>query len=89
MNSSWCGWRASSVLIRETDLGAGPDGLTPVETLTAVSKQVHDLAEEQHPCFLNILMPQLSAARLVRRSDRLRRPTPSGNLLSPAEKSFP
>jgi hypothetical protein len=39
MNSSWCGWRASSVLIRETDLGAGPDGLTPVETLAAVSKQ--------------------------------------------------
>jgi len=48
-------------LIREGALSVGPDGLTPGETLTAVSKQVHDLAEEQHLCFLDILMPQLSA----------------------------
>jgi polyphosphate kinase len=48
-------------LIRDGDLGAGPDGLTHPETLTAISKRVHELAEEQHLCFLNILMPQLSA----------------------------
>lgn len=48
-------------LIRQGDLGADPDGLTATETLTAISKQVHELAEEQHLCFLNTLMPQLSA----------------------------
>ena len=40
-------------LMREGDLSAAPDGFTLGETLTAVSKQVHDLAEEQHLCFLN------------------------------------
>jgi polyphosphate kinase len=45
-------------LISEGHLGAGPDGFTPAETLTAVSRQVHALAEEQHLCFLNTLMPQ-------------------------------
>jgi polyphosphate kinase len=50
-------------LIREGDLSAAPDGLTLGETLTAFAKQVDDLAEEQHLCFLNTntLMPQLSA----------------------------
>ena len=27
----------------------------------AVSKRVHELAEEQHLCFLNTIMPRLSA----------------------------
>jgi polyphosphate kinase len=40
---------------------ADPDSLTPVQTLTAISKRVHDLAAEQHLCFLNTIMPQLSA----------------------------
>ena len=48
-------------LMREGDLSAAPDGLTLGETLTAFAKQVDDLAEEQHLCFLNTLMPQLSA----------------------------
>jgi polyphosphate kinase len=48
-------------LIRDGDPGADPDGLTHAETLTAISKQVHELAEEQHLCFLNTLMPQLCA----------------------------
>src|SRR5262245_8010241 len=48
-------------LIREGDQSAGPDGLTPAETLTAISKRVHELAEEQHLCFLNTIMPQLTA----------------------------
>ena len=29
---------------------AGPDGLTPAKTLTAISKRAHELAEEQHLC---------------------------------------
>jgi polyphosphate kinase len=48
-------------LIREGQLDSDPDGLTPAETLSAVSKRVHDLAEEQHLCFLSTVMPQLSA----------------------------
>lgn len=48
-------------LILEGDQSADPDGLTPVETLTAVSKRVHELAEDQHLCFLSTIMPQLSA----------------------------
>jgi len=48
-------------LIREGDPGIEPAGLSHAETLTAVSKRIHELAEEQHLCFLDILMPQLSA----------------------------
>ena len=39
----------------------GPDGLTPAEALTAISRRVHELAEEQHLCFLNTILPQLTA----------------------------
>jgi len=48
-------------MIADGDLSVDPDGLTPVQTLTAISKRVHDLAAEQHLCFLNTIMPQLSA----------------------------
>jgi polyphosphate kinase len=48
-------------LIREGRPGADPDGMTHAETLTAIAKLVHDLVEEQHLCFLNILMPRLTA----------------------------
>ncbi|HEX9264799.1 MAG TPA: polyphosphate kinase 1 [Candidatus Binatia bacterium] len=48
-------------LIREGDPGIEPAGLSHAETLTAVSKRIHELAKEQHLCFLDILMPQLSA----------------------------
>src|SRR6266540_3162470 len=44
-------------LIRAGDPGAQPDGLTHAETLTAVSQRIHELAEEQHLCFLDTLMP--------------------------------
>ena len=37
-----------------------PDGLTPAESLTAISKRVHELADEQHQCFLNTVLPQLT-----------------------------
>jgi polyphosphate kinase len=48
-------------LILQESLSVEPDGLTHAETLIAVSKRVHELAEEQHRCFLNTMMPQLSA----------------------------
>ena len=48
-------------MIADGDQSADPDGLTPTQTLTAISKRVHELAAEQHLCFLNTIMPQLSA----------------------------
>jgi polyphosphate kinase len=48
-------------LIWEGDVSTGPDGLTPAESLTAISKQVHGLAEEQHLCFLNTILPKLTS----------------------------
>jgi polyphosphate kinase len=48
-------------MIAEGDQSADPDGLIPAQTLTAISKRVHELAAEQHLCFLNTIMPQLSA----------------------------
>jgi polyphosphate kinase len=48
-------------LVRENDLTAAPDGLTAPETLSAISKRVHELAEEQHLCFLNTLLPKLTS----------------------------
>ena len=47
--------------IREGIESIGPDGLTPAEALTAISRRVHELAEEQHLCFLNTILPQLTA----------------------------
>jgi len=47
--------------IRDGIEGIGPDGLTAAEALTAISRRVHQLAEEQHLCFLNTILPQLTA----------------------------
>ena len=47
--------------IAQGDLEAGPDGMTPAQTLTAISKRVHELAEEQHRGFLETIQPQLEA----------------------------
>ena len=48
-------------LIWEGDPSAGPDGLTPAESLRAISKRVHELATEQHRCFLNTILPRLTS----------------------------
>jgi polyphosphate kinase len=48
-------------MILAGDMSADPDGLTAAETLTAVSKRMHELAEDQHLCFLSNIMPQLSS----------------------------
>ena len=47
--------------IRDGIEGIGPDGLTATEALTAISRRVHELTEEQHLCFLNTILPQLTA----------------------------
>jgi polyphosphate kinase len=47
-------------MLFEGDNSSDPDGLTPAEALTAISARVHELAAEQHLCFLNTIMPQLS-----------------------------
>jgi polyphosphate kinase len=40
---------------------AEPDGLTPAETLAAISERVHELVEAQHRCFLDDVAPILAA----------------------------
>jgi polyphosphate kinase len=54
--------------LRAGDLAPGPDGLSPAETLAAVSEKVHRLVAAQHRCFLEELGPMLAAegVRLVR-----------------------
>jgi polyphosphate kinase len=47
-------------MIADGDQSTDPDGLTPTQTLTAISKRVHELAAEQHLCFLNTILSQLS-----------------------------
>lgn len=37
-----------------------PEGRTPAEILTAISKRAHELVEEQHLCFINTILPQLA-----------------------------
>ena len=48
-------------MVFDGDQSADPDGLVPATALSAISAQVHELAEEQHSCFLKTIMPQLSA----------------------------
>src|SRR5579859_7426310 len=38
---------------------AGPDGLTPAETLAAISRRAHLLSQEQHRCWVRELQPAL------------------------------
>ncbi len=54
--------------IEAGDQESGPDGLTPVQTLAAISQRVHQLMEKQHECFLDEIQPRLAAEgiRLVR-----------------------
>ena len=37
------------------------DGVAPELILPAISRRVHELTEEQHLCFLDTVLPQLSA----------------------------
>jgi len=47
--------------IRADDQSAGPDGLSPAKTRAAVTSRVHELAAEQHRCFLNEIRPRLAS----------------------------
>jgi polyphosphate kinase len=46
--------------IREGEQSATPDGLTPLQTMGAVSARVHELVEEQHRSFLQEIQPLLA-----------------------------
>ena len=44
---------------------SGPDDLTAAETMAAVAARVHQLADEQHRCFLQEIQPLLAAEGIV------------------------
>ena len=52
-------------LILAGDLSVGPDGWTHAETLSAISKRVHELAEEQHLCFSTPLCRNCRPKRFI------------------------
>ena len=41
--------------------GTSSAGITEASVLTAISEKAHELAEEQHLCFLDTILPQLTA----------------------------
>src|SRR5438874_6156603 len=47
------------------DQTAGPDGLTPTETMAAVAARVRELVDAQHHCFLGEIQPLLTAEGIV------------------------
>src|SRR5881397_2523451 len=51
--------------IRAGDDTAGPDGLTQVETVRAVTARVHELVDAQHRCFRDELQPLLAGEGIV------------------------
>ncbi|MGH7353071.1 MAG: polyphosphate kinase 1 [Candidatus Rokuibacteriota bacterium] len=51
--------------IRGGEPSTGPDGLTPAETMAAVAARVHELADEQHRCFLEEIQPLLASEGIV------------------------
>jgi len=57
--------------VRAGETAAGPDGLTPSETLAAIATEVQRLGADQHRCFLLRVEPMLTAegVRLVRPKD--------------------
>src|SRR5262249_60578491 len=57
--------------VHDGETAAGPDGLTPAETLAAIATEVQRLGADQHRCFLLRVEPMLTAegVRLVRPKD--------------------
>jgi polyphosphate kinase len=57
--------------VHDGETAAGPDGLTPAETLAAIATEVERLGADQHRCFLLRVEPMLTAegVRLVRPKD--------------------
>ena len=56
-------------LILEGDLRTVPEGLTAAETLTAGSRRVHELAEDQHLISRTVRFVYLALSRTALRSD--------------------
>jgi polyphosphate kinase len=44
---------------------SGPDDLTAAETMAAVAARAHQLADDQHRCFLQEIQPLLAAEGIV------------------------
>ncbi|PYO10750.1 MAG: RNA degradosome polyphosphate kinase, partial [Candidatus Rokuibacteriota bacterium] len=51
--------------VQAGDQMRGPDGLTPAETIKAVTTRVRDLVDAQHHCFLGEIQPLLTAAGIL------------------------
>ncbi len=51
--------------IQAGDQMPGPDGLTPAETIKAVTARVRELVDVQHHCFLGEIQPLLTAAGIL------------------------
>jgi polyphosphate kinase len=51
--------------IHSGDQTPGPDGLTPAETIKAVSSRVRELVEAQRRCFLGEIQPRLTAEGIL------------------------
>ena len=47
--------------VNNREQSADSDGTSAAAVLTAISRRVHELAEEQHVCFLETVLPQLTA----------------------------
>jgi len=47
--------------VNNREQSADSDGTSAAAVLTAISRRVHELAEEQHLCFLETILPQLTA----------------------------
>jgi len=47
--------------VNNREQSADSDGTSAAAVLTAISRRVHELAEEQHLCFLETVLPQLTA----------------------------
>ena len=53
--------RVAGLKRRANNSGTASDGVTRASALTAISQKVHELAEEQHLCFLDTISPQLTS----------------------------
>jgi polyphosphate kinase len=53
--------RVAGLKRRANSERTNPDAFNEAPVLTAISQKVHELAEEQHVCFLETILPQLTA----------------------------
>ena len=53
--------RVANLKHRANNSGTTTDGVPDASAVKAISQKVHELAEEQHLCFLDTILPQLTA----------------------------